>query len=138
MNLEIEVNTEVEVIEVLKITVSDKKNSKSMYLELNNDQLIRLVEQESIDVKGVETVVIKESISKSVGINNVKKLTIPVKVNMNKEKIEEEFTKFVDKYHKKENTTTDGSDELRICSECGVKAERKDAKFCFHCGTKFE
>lgn len=38
----------------------------------------------------------------------------------------------------KENTTTDGSDELKVCSDCGVQAERKGAKFCYNCGTKFE
>lgn len=57
-----------------------------------------------------------------------------IKTNFGNMNIEGKLNIFVIK----ENTTTEDSDELKICSDCGVQDKSKDAKFCFHCGTKFE
>lgn len=126
MNLEIEIKTVVDTIPIIKISAYAKGSSKSkdMYLMLDNGQLIELVKKHDVELKK-EFDLSNISITGQINLSDVRKIVI--------DSLNDTFTKTV----KKENTTTDGSDELRICSECGVKAERKDAKFCFHCGTKF-
>lgn len=132
MNLEIEVNTEVETIEVLKISISNNKNStcKNIYLALENNCLSSLVEDKNINVKGIENAVLKESIADSIN-----RVTIPVNVHIDKEKIGEAFINFVGR-NKKENTTIENSDVCKQCDTCGAIPERIDAKYCYHCGEK--
>jgi len=131
MNLEIEINAEIETIEVLKISLSDNKGLKNenMYFALDDNQLITLVEKQNMKIEGFKSIVFHESI---------KNVTVPIKLTFNKGKLIAEFVKFFDKHNQKENTTTENSDEFKICSDCGVQAERKDAKFCFHCGINLD
>ena len=126
MNLEIEITTVVDTIPIIKISAYAKGSSKSkeMYLMLDDGQLIELVKKHDVEL-------IKEfdlsniSITGQINLSEVSEIVI--------DSLNDSFSKTV----KKENITTDGSDELKVCSDCGVQAERKGAKFCFHCGAKF-
>jgi len=107
MNLEIEVNTEIETIEVLKISLISKRGIKKndIYFALNDGQLIELVEKHEIDAQNS---FIKSSVLEAVGISKIKNIILPVKVNMNEKIMKESFAKFVER-NIKENTTTENN-----------------------------
>lgn len=135
MEIEVVVKQNVEVIEALQITMHSDDNGKfnqKLYFVIEGDELINLVKNENVNMKNNKTLhSLKETLAE----------TVEIKVNLqdiSKELKEAVLSMIQSAKFRKENTTTENSDELKICGDCGVQAEHKNAKFCFHCGINLD